>query len=168
MFSNYHYFLFLIHILHNLLLWRLYHTEVQKFHNQSSIIVSELMNNPHRNMDMVLKLTFTWWLWWLRLSVAEPQINLLNSGCSQYNVSDVSNFYTNLNATFSDLRTQLNNNKYFATAQQVKGSEPVCAMAQCRKYLSNADCVACFTPLGRKFATALLPMVPCHLWWPFP
>ncbi|KAK4602311.1 hypothetical protein RGQ29_011375 [Quercus rubra] len=103
------------------------------------------MNNPHRNMDMVLKLTFTWWLWWLRLSVAEPQINLLNSGCSQYNVSDVSNFYTNLNATFSDLRTQLNNNKYFATAQQVVGSESAYVLVQCRNYLSNADCLACFT-----------------------
>ena len=116
--------------------------------------------NPHRKMDMVLKITFTWWLWWLRLAVVNPQINLLNSGCSQYNVSRVSNFYNNLNATFSDLRAQLNNSKYFATAQRVKGSEPVYAMAQCRKYLSNADCVACFTPLGRKFATALLPMVP--------
>ncbi|KAF3966211.1 hypothetical protein ACB098_01G194600 [Castanea mollissima] len=96
-------------------------------------------------MDMVLKLTFTWWLWWLRLVVADPQINLLNSGCSQYNVSDVSNFYTNLNATFSDLRTQLNNNKYFATAQQVKGSESTYALVQCRNYLSSADCLACFT-----------------------
>ncbi|KAK7822536.1 cysteine-rich receptor-like protein kinase 42 [Quercus suber] len=94
-------------------------------------------------MDMVLKLTFTWWLWWLRLGVADPQINLLNSGCSQYNVSDVSNFYTNLNATFSDLRTQLNNNKYFATAKQVVGSGY--ALVQCRNYLSNADCLACFT-----------------------
>ncbi|KAM4123921.1 hypothetical protein ACB094_01G193100 [Castanea mollissima] len=103
------------------------------------------MNNPHRNMDTVLKLTFTWWLWWLRLVVADPQINLLNSGCSQYNVSDVSNFYTNLNATFSDLRTQLNNNKYFATAQQVKGSESTYALVQCRNYLSSADCLACFT-----------------------
>ncbi|XP_030952784.1 cysteine-rich receptor-like protein kinase 2 [Quercus lobata] len=103
------------------------------------------MNNPHRNMDMVLKLTFTWWLWWLRLGVADPQINLLNSGCSQYNVSDVSNFYTNLNATFLDLRTQLNNNKYFATAQQVVGSESAYALVQCRNYLSNADCLACFT-----------------------
>ncbi|KAL0015198.1 hypothetical protein SO802_002267 [Lithocarpus litseifolius] len=96
-------------------------------------------------MDMVLKLTFTWWLWWLRLGVADPQINLLNSGCSQYNVSDASNFYTNLNATFSDLRTQLNNNKYFATAQQVVGSESAYALVQCRNYLSNADCLACFT-----------------------
>jgi len=104
--------------------------------------------NPHRKMDIVLKITFTWWLWWLRLAVANSQINLLNSGCSQYNVSRVSNFYNNLNATFSDLRAQLNNNKYFATAQQVKGSEPVYAMVQCRKYLSNADCVACFTTAG--------------------
>ncbi|XP_030952785.1 cysteine-rich receptor-like protein kinase 2 [Quercus lobata] len=103
------------------------------------------MTNPHRNMDKVLKLTFTWWLWWLRLGVADPQINLLNSGCSQYNVSDGSNFRTNLNATFSDLRTELNNNKYFATAQQVKGSESAYALVQCRNYLSNADCLACFT-----------------------
>uniref|UniRef100_A0A2N9GWR1 Protein kinase domain-containing protein n=1 Tax=Fagus sylvatica TaxID=28930 RepID=A0A2N9GWR1_FAGSY len=97
-------------------------------------------------MGMVLRVTFIWWLWGLRLGVADPQINLLNSGCSQYNVSDVSNFYTNLNATFSDLRTQLNNNnKYFATAQQVIGSEPAYAMVQCRNYLSKSDCIACFT-----------------------
>nr|POE58154.1 cysteine-rich receptor-like protein kinase 3 [Quercus suber] len=92
---------------------------------------------------------FLWWAWTSfledRLGVADPQINLLNSGCSQYNVSDVSNFYTNLNATFSDLRTQLNNNKYFATAQQVKGSESAYTLVQCRNYLSNADCLACFT-----------------------
>ncbi|GMY24531.1 cysteine-rich receptor-like protein kinase 2 [Fagus crenata] len=97
-------------------------------------------------MGMVLRVTFIWWLWRLRLGVADPQINLLNSGCSQYNVSDVSNFYTNLNATFSDLRTQLNNNnKNFATAQQVTGSEPAYAMVQCRNYLSKSDCIACFT-----------------------
>jgi hypothetical protein len=97
-------------------------------------------------MGMVLRVTFIWWLCGLRLGVADPQINLLNSGCSQYNVSDVSNFYTNLNATFSDLRTQLNNNnKYFATAQQVIGSEPAYAMVQCRNYLSKSDCIACFT-----------------------
>ncbi|KAK9950661.1 hypothetical protein M0R45_006138 [Rubus argutus] len=77
---------------------------------------------------------------------ANPQINLLNEGCSQYNATSLSDFYTNLNATFSDLRAQLlNGSKHFATAQQAKGSDPVYAMTQCRNYLSTADCVSCFS-----------------------
>ncbi|EOX92748.1 Leucine-rich repeat transmembrane protein kinase [Theobroma cacao] len=34
--------------------------------------------------------------------------------------------------------------KYFATAQKARGSDPAYAMVQCRKYLSSADCLACF------------------------
>ena len=93
-----------------------------------------------------------WWLWPVLMSsgpttaaAADPQTKLLNQGCSQYNVTDLSDFYTNLNATFSDLRAQLrSNNKRFATGQQTRGSDPVYAMAQCRDYLSTANCVACF------------------------
>ncbi|KAG2713938.1 hypothetical protein I3760_03G002600 [Carya illinoinensis] len=93
-------------------------------------------------MHMVLIITATWYWWCLRVGVvADPEINLLNRGCSPYNVSNVSDFYTKLNATFLELRAQLNNgsNKYFATARQAY------AMVQCRNYLSTADCIACFT-----------------------
>lgn len=72
-----------------------------------------------------------WW-WWCKWIVvlmvgsiilepvaSDPQINLLNKGCSQYNASNVHDFFDNLNATFADLRNQLTNgNKLFATAQQ--------------------------------------------------
>ncbi|KAL2521909.1 Cysteine-rich receptor-like protein kinase 2 [Forsythia ovata] len=76
---------------------------------------------------------------------AQPQINLLNRGCSQYNAINTRNFFDNLNATFSDLRNQLSSqNKRFATAQQLRSSDPVYAMVQCRNYLSTADCVACY------------------------
>ncbi|KAF3450332.1 hypothetical protein FNV43_RR06412 [Rhamnella rubrinervis] len=90
-----------------------------------------------------------WW-WWCLVHVlnmvgADPQTKLLNEGCSQYNATDASEFHTNLNATFSNLRSELTaNNKHFATAQQVTGSNGVYAMAQCRNYLSTADCAACF------------------------
>ncbi|KAL6219543.1 hypothetical protein ACLB2K_007302 [Fragaria x ananassa] len=69
-------------------------------------------------------------VWWLASCVgADPQINLLNEGCSQYNATSLSDFYTNLNATFLDLKAQLlNGSKHFATAQQAKGSDPVYAM----------------------------------------
>ncbi|KAG5529766.1 hypothetical protein RHGRI_030223 [Rhododendron griersonianum] len=78
-------------------------------------------------------------------AVADPQTNLLNKGCSQYNATNLSNFYTNLNDTFSRLRSQLSGvNTKFATGQQAKGSDPVYAMTQCRDYLSTTDCVACF------------------------
>ncbi|POO04121.1 Gnk2-like domain containing protein [Trema orientale] len=79
------------------------------------------------------------------VDAADPQAKLLNQGCSQYNATDFSDFYANLNATFSDLRAQLGGNKRFATGQQARGSDPVYAMAQCRDYLSTADCTACFT-----------------------
>ncbi|KAF7130804.1 hypothetical protein RHSIM_Rhsim10G0181800 [Rhododendron simsii] len=82
----------------------------------------------------------------LNLAVtADPQTNLLNKGCSQYNATNLSNFYTNLNDTFSQLRSQLSGvDTKFATGQQAKGSDPVYAMAQCRDYLSTPDCMACF------------------------
>ncbi|XP_062096402.1 cold-responsive protein kinase 1-like isoform X2 [Humulus lupulus] len=92
-----------------------------------------------------------YWLWLQVLSLgpisssADPQTKLLNQGCSQYNATDFTDFFANLNATFSDLRAQLRGgDKRFATAQQARGSDPVYAMAQCRDYLSTADCAACF------------------------
>ncbi|XP_048422452.1 cold-responsive protein kinase 1 isoform X3 [Pyrus x bretschneideri] len=109
------------------------------------------MNRRIHQLCMLLAATITtlWWPWTCLIITAvdaDPQINLLNKGCSQYNATNASEFYTNLNATFSDLRTQLmENGSHFATAQQVRGSNPVYAMVQCRNYLSAADCVACFT-----------------------
>lgn len=107
------------------------------------------MNRPERKTHgvLVFSTSLIWWWWCLiavvAVAVADPQINLLNKGCSQYNVSNESAFYASLNSTFSSLRAQLNNNR-FATAQQVTGSA-VYAMVQCRNYLSTADCLACFT-----------------------
>ncbi|GMN54605.1 hypothetical protein TIFTF001_023737 [Ficus carica] len=97
-----------------------------------------------------LAMIWLWlWLWLVALIAApagaDPQTRLLNQGCSQYNASDFSDFYANLNATFSDLGNQLGGGgKHFATAQQTRGSSPVYAMAQCRNYLSVADCSDCF------------------------
>ncbi|XP_004293009.1 PREDICTED: cysteine-rich receptor-like protein kinase 3-like [Fragaria vesca subsp. vesca] len=95
---------------------------------------------------MILAIIAVTHVWWLASCVgADPQINLLNEGCSQYNATSLSDFYTNLNATFLDLKAQLlNGSKHFATAQQAKGSDPVYAMTQCRNYLSSADCLSCF------------------------
>ncbi|XP_031109317.1 cysteine-rich receptor-like protein kinase 2 isoform X2 [Ipomoea triloba] len=91
-------------------------------------------------------------LWWLAVvmfvvSVSEPafsdpQTNQIgNLGCGPYHVSDVPDYNKELNISFADLRNQLSSaNKRFATATQ----PAVYAMVQCRKYLSTADCVACF------------------------
>ncbi|KAH1082891.1 hypothetical protein J1N35_022652 [Gossypium stocksii] len=84
-------------------------------------------------------------LWWGLLEVeADAQLNLLNSGCSQYNVTHFQDFTTNLNSTIIQLRDQLKNDQYFVTAQQARGSDPAYAMVQCRLYLSPADCLTCF------------------------
>ncbi|KAK6127430.1 hypothetical protein DH2020_038819 [Rehmannia glutinosa] len=98
------------------------------------------------------------WLWWLRRIVvaaavsawwqqanSEPQINLLNRGCSQYNATNTADFFNNLNATFSGLRTRLSGGgRRFATAEQARSSDPVYAMVQCRNYMSGPDCLACY------------------------
>ncbi|KAL7135411.1 hypothetical protein ABFS83_11G093800 [Erythranthe nasuta] len=84
--------------------------------------------------------------WWGQAN-SEPQINLLNKGCSQYNATNIQDFFNNLNATFSDLRTQLSGGgggRRFATAQQARSSDPAYAMAQCRNYMSEVDCLACY------------------------
>lgn len=81
---------------------------------------------------------------------SDPQANLLSAGCSQYKVDDVPEFTNNLNATLLDLGAQLNSSKYFATAEQARGTAPVFAMVQCRKYLSTADCVACFASAAKQ------------------
>ncbi|KAA8547678.1 hypothetical protein F0562_004107 [Nyssa sinensis] len=94
----------------------------------------------------------SWWLLMMAVGVvlmlepaiSDPQTDLLNFGCSQYNATNLSNFFSSLNATFSELRSQLSNNDHFATAQQVRTSDPVYAMFQCRNYLSAADCLTCF------------------------
>ncbi|XP_019185298.1 PREDICTED: cysteine-rich receptor-like protein kinase 2 [Ipomoea nil] len=89
--------------------------------------------------------------WWLAVvimvvSVSEPalsnpqtnQVGVLD--CRPFSYIDVPDSLRALNATFADLRNQLSSgNKRFATSTQ----QPVYAMAQCRNYLSTADCVAC-------------------------
>ncbi|KAM7460849.1 hypothetical protein LguiA_028970 [Lonicera macranthoides] len=78
-------------------------------------------------------------------AASQPQTNLLNTGCSQYNATSLSSFSINLNGSFSDLRRQLSSgNTKFATAQRARSSVPVYVLAQCRDYLSTANCLACF------------------------
>ncbi|KAJ0098881.1 hypothetical protein Patl1_21001 [Pistacia atlantica] len=93
----------------------------------------------------------------LTLGESDPEIVVINQGGSQYNVTNLSDFNNNLNATFAQLRDELNAGKYFATAEQPRGSDSAYSMVQCRKYLSSGDCIACFTAaesLIRKFSPA--------------
>ncbi|EOY26324.1 Serine-threonine protein kinase, plant-type, putative [Theobroma cacao] len=90
-----------------------------------------------------ISLTVIWCL--LELVASDPQTFLLNQGCSQFNVTSNSDFSRNLNATLTELRGQLENNMFFAVAQDATGSNPVYAMVQCRNYMSKKDCLSCFT-----------------------
>ncbi|XWS19236.1 hypothetical protein CRYUN_Cryun32bG0113500 [Craigia yunnanensis] len=90
-----------------------------------------------------ISLTVIWCL--LKVAASNPQTFLLNQGCSGYNVTSFSDFSRNLNATLTELRGQLENNMYFAVAQDATGSNPVYAMVQCRNYMSKRDCISCFT-----------------------
>ncbi|RDX60591.1 Cysteine-rich receptor-like protein kinase 3, partial [Mucuna pruriens] len=94
---------------------------------------------------VALTLLTLWWWWSLEGALGDPQVVLVNKGCSQYNATNLSNFYQNLNTTLAELRAQVSNQrKHFATAQATSGSDPVYAMFQCRNYLSITDCAACF------------------------
>ncbi|KAJ8752222.1 hypothetical protein K2173_003830 [Erythroxylum novogranatense] len=95
-----------------------------------------------RTLYTALTVTFTWCSY---MAASDPGIYMLDMGCSNYNVSSLSTFANNLNATFGQLRSQLLNNSTFATHQQIIGSDPVYGMVQCRDYMSTADCVACFS-----------------------
>uniref|UniRef100_A0A2P2LIH2 Cysteine-rich receptor-like protein kinase 42 n=1 Tax=Rhizophora mucronata TaxID=61149 RepID=A0A2P2LIH2_RHIMU len=94
-----------------------------------------------------IAVTLTWCGYLLKIVSSDPGINPLSEGCSKYNVTSSSNFNNNLSQAFRELRTKLRTNKgkNFATAQQLSGADPVYAMAQCRRYMSTADCIACFT-----------------------
>ncbi|KAF9665794.1 hypothetical protein SADUNF_Sadunf16G0160700 [Salix dunnii] len=86
-----------------------------------------------------------WWMVAIMGAFSDPQANrLIHSGCSTVKVDSVTESTKYLNATLLDLRAQLNSSKYFATAEQEGDAGQVFAMVQCRKYLSTADCVACF------------------------
>ncbi|KAI3898095.1 hypothetical protein MKX03_021694 [Papaver bracteatum] len=78
---------------------------------------------------------------------SEPQINLLDKGCSLYNATRQSLFFSNRDSTFSDLRKKLSSgdNIRFATAKTAITADPVYGMAQCRNYLSTSDCLSCFS-----------------------
>ncbi|XP_057807230.1 cysteine-rich receptor-like protein kinase 2 [Salvia miltiorrhiza] len=91
--------------------------------------------------------------WQVVKSQAQTDVNL-GVGCSSTKATNVSDFMNNLNATFSDLRTQLSEDKRFATAQYEIPSEPVYGMVQCRDYMSQIECLACY-------ATALSAIMSC-------
>lgn len=97
------------------------------------------MRPKHNLLTLTITLLCSW-----SLTKADPQTSLINKGCSQYNATNLSNFYQNLNATLLDLKSQVrNDSKHFATAQSARGANPVYALFQCRNYLSNSDCAAC-------------------------
>ncbi|THU65671.1 hypothetical protein C4D60_Mb05t06090 [Musa balbisiana] len=99
------------------------------------------------NYSFVVVVVLLWESW----VTADPQTTLLNSGCSQYNVSDTSAFVATLNETLADLRSSLSSKAAdssaarFATAQRPRTTEPIYALFQCRAYLSSTDCLACLS-----------------------
>ncbi|XP_037493985.1 cysteine-rich receptor-like protein kinase 42 [Jatropha curcas] len=103
---------------------------------------SKTCNN---NIMFTLLLAITWSSFMeFKFVVSDSGIKLLNKGCSNYNVSSLSKFNSNLNDTFRSLRTQLNAGNHFAIAKQLEGADGVFAMVQCRDYMSTAECIACF------------------------
>ncbi|WOH15097.1 hypothetical protein DCAR_0934634 [Daucus carota subsp. sativus] len=74
--------------------------------------------------------------------LSDPQTKLLKQVCSQFKIGvNMSDFLSNFNKTFLDIREQMSNNRsiHFATAEHTN----LYGMVQCRNYLSHGDCVAC-------------------------
>lgn len=82
-------------------------------------------------------------------AISDPQTNLLNLGCSAYNATNPSLFIANLNATISDILSQISaaagGGALSATAETARSSAPVYALAFCRGYLSRSDCLNCLS-----------------------
>ncbi|CAN1160780.1 Cysteine-rich receptor-like protein kinase 42 [Linum perenne] len=85
-----------------------------------------------------------------RTSRLGPGTNLLNEGCSTFNVTNLVNFNSNLNATFAAVSARAAAGEKFVTAERLSGADPVYAMLQCRDYMSAADCAACFRTASRQ------------------
>ncbi|KAI3502736.1 hypothetical protein L1887_30999 [Cichorium endivia] len=70
---------------------------------------------------------------------------LIRSFCGPVDVVSPSTFFTNLNSTFASLRKELaGKDVYFARAQNLGNADSVYGTAQCRRYLSQAQCLSCF------------------------
>ncbi|XP_042434666.1 cold-responsive protein kinase 1-like [Zingiber officinale] len=85
-------------------------------------------------------------LLWSRVTVGDPQINLLQKNCNSYNAIDAAAFAATFNDTLADLRSSISdrNSFLFATSRR-RSVHSVYALFQCRGYLSAADCLACFS-----------------------
>ncbi|MED6113952.1 hypothetical protein PIB30_075592 [Stylosanthes scabra] len=88
---------------------------------------------------------------------ADPQINSLKKYCGKQipaAVNRLFNFNDVVYAAMADLRNQSINN-YFGTSHKAMGDGTITvyAMFQCRRYLSNADCAACFAAANRDTCT---------------
>lgn len=104
-----------------------------------------MLQLPHL---LPLSLTFILCCIILNGVVSEPQTNLIMYECNPffvYLVLNASIFDGNLKTTVKQIREQISEQKkYFATSQQGNGGNPVSTLFQCRNYLSNSDCLACF------------------------
>nr|XP_043608411.1 cold-responsive protein kinase 1-like [Erigeron canadensis] len=70
---------------------------------------------------------------------------VIRLSCGSNPAMSSSSFFSNLNSTIDQLRSQLSNNGvYFARAQNSRNQDSVYGLAQCRNYLSVSQCVACF------------------------
>lgn len=83
-------------------------------------------------------------LLWAVLTAANPEANLLNSGCSTVKSTNVTLFNNNLNAVLEKLRARIVPSG-FAIAEQVIGADPVYGLGQCRKDKTPSDCLKCIT-----------------------
>ncbi|GLJ32489.1 hypothetical protein SUGI_0653520 [Cryptomeria japonica] len=77
-------------------------------------------------------------------ALADPEANLLQSGCSNVKSTSVKVFQQNLNASLASV-LQAVASSGFATEEQVTGSDPVYMLAQCRQDKNSSDCVNCIT-----------------------
>jgi Salt stress response/antifungal len=81
------------------------------------------------------------------LASGDPQTNLVDKGCSQYNATPASTFITTVNSALADINTSISLSDFsnFATTMKRQSSTVVYALFMCRSYLSLADCKTCFS-----------------------
>ncbi|KAI3798745.1 hypothetical protein L1987_34023 [Smallanthus sonchifolius] len=80
-----------------------------------------------------------------QLNNTQNNINTpIRSFCGRNPPINLPSFINNRNSTFTEIRRQLSGNGvFYARAQSLSEGDSVFGLAQCRNYLSTAQCVAC-------------------------
>jgi hypothetical protein len=110
---------------------------------QLPVIFLEIVISSYSMDDLLLIGVF--FLFSTVLTAADPEANLLVSGCSPVKSTNVTLFNENLNTVLAALRAKIASSGFATDQVDLMGTDPVYALGQCRKDKTPSDCLKCIT-----------------------